>query len=214
MICDTKKSLNSNINESNVWDGINKHFSLKHKNKCDISIDPEVLNNFYINVASNNTCTNQDIRKPSELIVNSSFNLRPLTNVDLLKVWYKTKNPGSLCQDPLGLSNKIMKHALRSEDFLSSLTHIFNMFIKEGEVPAILKVSRVIPIPKAQNVTLPNETRPISLQPIITKIFDKCIYKQVNSYFETNNLFSSNQFGFRKNCSTTHALMSLTDYLH
>lgn len=39
-------------------------------------------------------------------------------------------------------------------------------------------------------------------------------FTQVNTCFETNNLFSPNQFGFRKNCSTTHALMSLTDYIY
>ena len=53
--------------------------------------------------------------------------------------------------------------------------------------------------------------RPISLLPVISKIFEKVVFHQLYEYFETNNLFNPNQYGFRKNYSTELALLHFTD---
>ena len=38
-----------------------------------------------------------------------------------------------------------------------------------------------------------------------------CVYLQTNDYFETNNLLSDNQYGFRKNYSTTFLAQDMFD---
>ena len=41
--------------------------------------------------------------------------------------------------------------------------------------------------------------RPVSNLPNISKIYDRCLYKQLYDYFDVN--FSRNQYGFRKGFS-------------
>ena len=53
--------------------------------------------------------------------------------------------------------------------------------------------------------------RPISLLSIFNKIFEKSLYTRIYSYFTKNKLFAKKQFGFRKNYSTDHALISITE---
>ena len=51
--------------------------------------------------------------------------------------------------------------------------------------------------------------RPVSLLPIFSKIFEKCIYDKLYSYFETNNLFTNSQSGFRKGDSCISQLLAI-----
>ena len=58
-----------------------------------------------------------------------------------------------------------------------------------------------------------NNYRPISLLPVISKILEIVIFDQLTDYVTTNNLFSSQQYGFRKNESTELAALELIDRL-
>ena len=49
--------------------------------------------------------------------------------------------------------------------------------------------------------------------PILSKIIEKCIYKQFTVYLEKNN-FSSRQFGFRKDKSTELVTTLFSDDVH
>lgn len=53
--------------------------------------------------------------------------------------------------------------------------------------------------------------RPISLVPILSKIFEYLIKEQIGDYFESNRLLNSSQFGFRKGMSTSQAITSLVN---
>ena len=53
-----------------------------------------------------------------------------------------------------------------------------------------------------------NLSRPISVLPFLAKVFERVLFKQLVSYFERNNLFSTNQFGFHRNKSTTQGVFS------
>ena len=58
-----------------------------------------------------------------------------------------------------------------------------------------------------------NNYRPISLLPIISKIFEKIVQKQLYTYLVNNNLLLDSQHGFREKHSTESAVIELTDYL-
>ena len=49
--------------------------------------------------------------------------------------------------------------------------------------------------------------------PVISKVFETVIFDQLTEYFTINNLFSSQQYGFRKNASTELAALELIDRL-
>lgn len=48
--------------------------------------------------------------------------------------------------------------------------------------------------------------RPIALIPVMAKNFERVIYNNLNNYLESNNIFTHEQFGFRKGKSTIDAL--------
>ena len=53
--------------------------------------------------------------------------------------------------------------------------------------------------------------RPVSLLSSISKLFEYTMLSRLLSYFEKNNILSNTQYGFRKNKSTTSAILSFYD---
>ena len=53
--------------------------------------------------------------------------------------------------------------------------------------------------------------RPISLLSIFDKIIEKAMHKRLYTFLLQHNILFENQFGFRKNNSTTYALIDLTE---
>ena len=62
------------------------------------------------------------------------------------------------------------------------------------------KIAQVTPILKGDGGDESDfdNYRGISILPIISKCIEHCVHLQTNDYFESNNLLSDNQFGFRK----------------
>nr|CAI5844697.1 unnamed protein product [Callosobruchus analis] len=56
-----------------------------------------------------------------------------------------------------------------------------------------------------------SDLRPISLLYIISKLLEKVVYQQILNYVNEHNITPSHQSGFRKNYSTTSALLNLVD---
>ena len=48
---------------------------------------------------------------------------------------------------------------------------------------------------------------------VISKIFEKLIYKRIYFYLDQEKLIYSKKFGFRGNHSTNHAIISLTEHI-
>ena len=69
------------------------------------------------------------------------------------------------------------------------------------------------PVYKKCDKKLINNYRPISVLPVISKVFETVLFDQLTEYFTNNNLFSSQQYGFRKNASTELAALELIDRL-
>ena len=56
--------------------------------------------------------------------------------------------------------------------------------------------------------------RPISLLPILAKVFEKIIFKNLYNYLTANKLITKNQSGFRPGDSCTNQLLSLVHEIH
>ena len=63
---------------------------------------------------------------------------------------------------------------------------------------------------KKDSKDLINNYQPVSLLPIFSKIYEKCIYDTLYNYFEGNDLFSKRQSGFCKDDSCASQLLSIT----
>lgn len=83
---------------------------------------------------------------------------------------------------------------------------LFNKCIEEGVFPSVFKIAEVIPIFKSGNRKLVTNYRPISLLHPLSKLFEKCIHSRLDKFLTKNQLLYNNQFGFRSNSSTEHAV--------
>ncbi len=93
----------------------------------------------------------------------------------------------------------------------NSLTKTFNMAIISATVPSEWKIARVTPIFKNGPRNQLNNYRPISILPVVSKLFEKVLCEQLQEYLDTQELLSPHQFGFRKSHSTASALLDSTN---
>ena len=89
------------------------------------------------------------------------------------------------------------------------LAAVMNKFISTGIYPHLLKHAKVIPVYKTGDKTDPRNYRPISLNSVFNRLFEKLMYKRLRSYCEKNGICFSSQYGFRDNCSTQHAILDI-----
>ena len=64
------------------------------------------------------------------------------------------------------------------------------------------------PVHKKGNKDLIKNYGPVSLLPVFIKIYEKFIFDTLCNYFESNDLFSKSQSGFRKGHSCVSQLLS------
>lgn len=89
------------------------------------------------------------------------------------------------------------------------LSYEINRSFEQGVFPNRLKTSVIKPIFKKGDSTKMENYRPITLIPVLAKIFEKVMVERMNSFLSKNNILVNNQFGFRKGSSTTQACFSL-----
>ena len=92
-----------------------------------------------------------------------------------------------------------------------SLTAIFTKSIITGIYPTEWKMARVTPVFKKGEKSDLNDYRPISVIPVVSKVFEKIVYDQLYQYLNDNQLLSSCQSGFRSLHSTLTALLEATN---
>jgi hypothetical protein len=102
------------------------------------------------------------------------------------------------------LPKKILKMA--APIISESLASIFNVSLKNGIFPNDLKVAKVSPVFKTGDRKDRSNYRPISVLPVVSRIFGKLVFSQVYGYFMKENMFSDHQSGFCPNHSTESAL--------
>ena len=93
------------------------------------------------------------------------------------------------------------------------LIHLINETIKNGVFPEVLKTAKVIPIFKKGDKTNLNNYRPISLLPVLSKVLEKIINKQITNKLDELHLIDDNQYGFRTGHSTEDAVMKFIDQI-
>ena len=108
-----------------------------------------------------------------------------------------------------GISLKLLKYL--SPVLTKSLCLIINQSLVTGVFPTKLKIAKVLPVFKKDDVTLMDNYRLISLLTSISKLFEKVVFTQLYDYLHKNQLFYSSQYGFRKLHSTEFAALELTD---
>ena len=89
------------------------------------------------------------------------------------------------------------------------LSSIFNNSKNSNSYPHSLKISDVIPISKTKEKILMKQYRPVSLIPIISKLFERNMFDQISLYID--KYLSSYLFGYRRSHNTEQCLMVMIE---
>jgi len=92
-----------------------------------------------------------------------------------------------------------------------SLTSLFNASLKCGKLPNEWKSVHITPAPKGGYNEIVGNFRPVSVLPVVVKVFERLVHQQLYTYLQENSLLHSTQFGLRPGHSTQDALVSLVD---
>ena len=137
----------------------------------------------------------------------STFSFETIDSDYVMKRVQELKSKSSFGHD--GLSSILLKRI--ASKIKNVLTTIINQSLMTGIFPNSLKTAKISPIYKKEDPHLTDNYRPISLLPVISKIFEKVAFKQVYDYFNVNDLLYKSQYGFRKKHSTELAGLEFYD---
>ena len=200
---------------ANVWKDVNDIVGRKHKRPVSVlksadgeclDSDLDIANNFsqyFASMSGVDPCSNDMI----DSFTDDCFTLEDVDESTVLSYISKLNTRKATGVD--GLSAKILK--LTSFGIVGSLTKLFNFCLNHCEIPTEWKSANVSPVFKKGKAEDVSNYRPISVLPVIAKLFEKIIYSQIYSYLADQNLFHSSQSGFRPSHSTSDALLKATD---
>ena len=107
--------------------------------------------------------------------VNSTFSFVQVTPEEVLKFILEVPRNKATGLDTIPSS--ILKDS--SVCILKPLTHILNLSLKEGHVPLEWKKARITPLFKGGDASNPINYRPISVLPVLSKVIEKLVFKQI-----------------------------------
>ena len=194
------------------WKGL-KALGLQSNKNSELPahlVDLEELNNYFssfVNSNSNNDCTDKtNFYNTHSHPANKTFQFN-LISPEEIQIIVDSFTSNAFGDD--GLSLKMLQYCL---PFISPyIAHIINSCLEQGYFPNDWKMALVQPIPKTKCPTSVTDLRPISILPILSKILEKIIHKQLNDFVTVNNMLPECQSRFRRAHSTTSALLNVTD---
>ena len=94
---------------------------------------------------------------------------------------------------------------------ITPLTYVLNLSILKGAFPVEMKIAKVIPLYKSNDLKEFSNYRPVSILPLFSKILERLMYNRLLSFVNKNKILYEFQFGFRKGRSPDLALIYLVD---
>ena len=213
-------------NMKKTWEGIRKivnvkkpvDFSISQLNVKGKIIDDPVtitnhINNFFVNVGPE---TEKNIPKvpnmsPNKFLKNrNQYNLiiAHISESEILDIITALPNKST---GPASIPLRLLK--IIADLIVVPLCYIINASFSTGIFPEVLKTQKVIPLHKGGSTEELNNFRPISLLSIFDKIIEKIMHKRLYEFLDDHNILYEKQFGFRKNSSTSHSLIEITEQI-
>ena len=222
-----KKFKEHALNKKKLWSILNEL-----RGKCRKAIKPEFMidnvkitnrrvianefNNYFISIATklNSDCIGLlNIDRVPDFIeylpksCDSSIYLSDCTASEIREIIKELEN-GKSSDIPI----RLIKFA--SPIICPHLERLFNACMRDGTFPESLKLGRIGPVYKLKGSKEEmGNYRPVSTLPIFGKIFEKLIYSRLYAFLSGQGLINTNQYGFRKGHSTSHALNYSISYI-
>ena len=177
-------------NSSIITNAFNKYF---------IEVGPKLASNIKSNI------------NPTSYVsgITSSIYIPDITEIEIRNVVNTLKNSSPGWDE---IQPKMFKSFI--DLYINPLMTLINMSFKQGVFPAELKIAKVIPIYKTGNKKDISNYRPISVLSFFSKIFEKIMYNYLIGFITKHDILYKFRFGFRKQYSTNHAIISLVEKIN
>ena len=106
-----------------------------------------------------------------------SFHFHSIKEEEVLSILRKLNTHKATGVD--GITASLLKTTATA--IAPSITKLFNDSISSGQIPADWKKANVTPVPKTSSAQLLTKFRPISVLPVIAKVYKSLIYEQLYS---------------------------------
>ena len=93
------------------------------------------------------------------------------------------------------------------------LSVVFRRLLRLGSFPACWRVANVTPIPKGPPSSSVAKCRPISITPILSKVFEHLVSVRLGRFMECRGVLPTTQFAYRKGLGTCDALLRVAHTL-
>ena len=175
------------------------------------NVHPDVLNEYFVGVGPTTAASvphvpgGMPVRLPR--VATCSFKVQPVTYGELWCVVRNMKSSSSCGTDQISV--KLLQKCFDGIGHV--LLDVINSSLITGEVPTAWKYALITALPKTKDLSDPSKFRPISVVPAISKILECIVHTQLTAYFDSHDLFSESQHGYRRNFSTETALTVIND---
>ena len=168
----------------------------------------DIFNDFFVSQSELDTSS---ARLPSNY-ASTNHKLPPLiiNPIDVYRLLINLDTEKATGHD--GIGNRLLKEA--SVPIAEPLAELFNFCLSLGHFPAEWKIAQVLPMFKKDDRLLPNNYRPISLLPCISKIFEKLLFDHIFAFLKRYGLLNKRQSGFTPGDSTINQLIAICNKLH
>jgi hypothetical protein len=197
----------SSTNPRHIWSTVDR--LLGRGRRSDVSVSTDVLSDYFVDKVERIRASTSDAPTPTFSTVPDGVRLEtfsPFTVSEIEAAIARLPNKSSAA-DPL--PTNLLKSVA---DLLSPfLTYLFNISVDSGRFPACFKDAFLTPILKKSGLpeTEPSSFRPISNLPVISKLLERLIAKQLVTFVEGNHLLPCTQSGFRRGHSTETAITKI-----
>ena len=198
------KTSNSHSIKSILWN--EKLFT----NDIDIA---EIFNNYFANIA-----TELDECLPTNNVDPLSYVSRHVNSSTSFH--FTDPNESSTIIKNLKITNQdkdavLVRLLISNCDFLSIIiSDMINCSISKCVFPYLLKFAIVTPIFKKGDRQIISNYRPISVLPILGKIFENIIHARLSKFLSENSVITHLQFGFSKNVSIFDVIINLPELIY
>lgn len=164
----------------------------------DDKFKPEDVNNCFIQKNENYPTGNRQPTIIPDIVEEDQFKFRAVTEDEVHKAILRIKS------DAIGYDEIPLKFVKLFLDLLVPyITLLYNKIISTNTFPTIYKLAIVKPIPKIKNPSNPNDLRPISILPSLSKGCEILLKDQIVQYVTFKKLITPFQSGFREHHSTS-----------
>ena len=87
------------------------------------------------------------------------------------------------------------KSTIQTRFTKEEIAYIINLSIKTSTVPSIWKIAKITPVFKSGDSTKPENHRPISILPVVSKILEKAVHHNLITFLEEQKFLTDCQFG-------------------